>query len=91
MLVMSFRNAFVKSYNPASHCDFLRAMASMKMCGVLKLVYSGNGRRSKWWTIWRCMSQSSEWEKGTECPIALRGRSQFIIESASNDGEGSPS
>ena len=48
MLVMSLRNAFVKSYNPGSHCDFLRAMASMKMCGVLKLVYTGIGRQSQW-------------------------------------------
>ena len=34
------------------------------------------------------VSQCSEWERGTECPTALRGRSQFIIESASNGGEG---
>ena len=95
MLVMSLRNAFVKRYNPASHCDFLRAIASMKMCGVLKVVYTGNGRRSQWChgptifgPIWRRMSQCSEWERGTECPTALRGRSQFIIESASNGGEG---
>ena len=48
MLVMSSSNAFVKSYIPGSHCDFLRAIASMKMCGVLKVVYTGNGRRSQW-------------------------------------------
>ena len=47
MLVMSSRNAFVKSYIPGCHCDFLRAMASMKMGGVLKVVYTGNGRRSQ--------------------------------------------
>ena len=34
----------------------------------------------------RRMSQWRDWEEGTECPTALRGRSQFITESASNGG-----